>query len=359
MRMTHMKRVLITGSCGLIGSSLSVYFGSLGWDVYGIDNNMRANFFGADGDTSSVLRNLRTASIRYTHKALDIRDRNRIADEIKAIRPDLIVHCAGQPSHDLAKDRPFDDFEINALATMNLLEAARKHCPESPFVFLSTNKVYGDAPNRLPLIELETRFEYAEKAHYHGIGESCSIDQSKHSLMGVSKLSADIMVQEYGRYFGMPTVSLRCGCITGAAHAAAELHGFMAYMAKAVREERTYVIYGYKGKQVRDNLHAYDVCTAVHAFAGEPQAAAVYNLGGGRENSVSVLEALGKFEELMGKKAIVQYIDQPRNGDHICYISDTSKFRVDFPQWSVSRSLNDIFGEFAFIEAPAKNAIRA
>src|SRR6185295_11072133 len=250
-----------------------------------------------------------------------------------AEQPDAIIHCAAQPSHDLAKDRPFDDFEVNAGGTLNLLEAARQHCPETPFVFLSTNKVYGDAPNEIPLVELETRYDYANAADTHGIDESCRIDASTHSLFGASKLAADIMVQEYGRYFGMPTVCLRGGCLTGPRHSAAELHGFLAYVAKAIKEGRTYRIYGYKGKQVRDNIHAFDVCRFFEAFYNAPRAAAVYNIGGGRQNSISVLEAIARLESLTGKRLAVEYVDVNRVGDHICYISDLRRLTGDYPGW--------------------------
>jgi CDP-paratose 2-epimerase len=254
---------------------------------------------------------------------------------VREQRPDLIIHCAAQPSHDLAAQRPFDDFEVNATGTLNLLEAVRQSCPESPFIFMSTNKVYGDVPNELPLVEQETRYDYADPQHRAGIDESCRIDESLHSLFGASKLAADILVQEYGRYFSMPTVCFRGGCLTGSKHSGAEMHGFLAYLARAVREGRSYRIYGYKGKQVRDNIHAYDVCTAFLAFYEHPRIAAVYNLGGGRENSVSLIEAIQRFEELMGKKLRTEYVEHARSGDHICYISDMSRFRRDYPQWQI------------------------
>jgi CDP-paratose 2-epimerase len=262
-------------------------------------------------------------------------------------RPTLIVHAAAQPSHDLAAGRPFDDFDVNAVGTLNLLEAARTSCPESPFVFLSTNKVYGDAPNELPLVELETRFDYADPADREGIDESCRIDASMHSLFGASKVGADVLTQEYGRYFGLPTVSFRGGCLTGPNHSGAELHGFLAYMARVAREGGTYRIFGYKGKQVRDNIHSYDVCTAVMAFAERPSSGAVYNLGGGRANSISVLEALARFEELVGRQVARHYLDEPRRGDHVCYITDLSRFRADYPEWEVTVDLDTILAELA------------
>jgi len=342
-----MKCVLITGSSGLIGSEAVTYFDARGWEVHGIDNNMRRDFFGPDGDTTWNLERLRRSTKHFTHHRLDIRNRPAMLELVKAERPDLIIHCAAQPSHDLAKDRPFDDFEINAVGTLNLLEAARRYCPESPFVFMSTNKVYGDAPNEKPLVELETRYDYADPADYHGIDETCRIDASLHSLFGASKLAADVMVQEYGRYFNIPTVCLRAGCLTGPNHSGAELHGFLAYLARAVKEGRTYRVYGYKGKQVRDNIHSYDVCTFFQAFYERPRLAAVYNLGGGRANSISVLEAITRFEDLVGKNLHVQYVDRNRVGDHICYISDLRRIQADYPEWAISRSLDDIFRELA------------
>jgi CDP-paratose 2-epimerase len=341
------RRVLITGSSGLIGSEAVTYFDDRGWTVHGVDNNMRRDFFGADGDTTWNLERLRRVAKRFVHHHLDIRDRAAMLGLAKSQRPDLIIHCAAQPSHDLAKDRPFDDFEVNAVGTLNLLEAARQSCPEAPFIFMSTNKVYGDAPNDVPLVEMATRWEYARAEDYHGISEECRLDRSVHSLFGASKLAADVMVQEYGRYFNMPTVCLRGGCLTGPNHSGAELHGFLAYLARAIREGRTYRIYGYKGKQVRDNIHAYDVCAFVNAFFEAPRAAAVYNLGGGRANSVSLVEAIGKLEERIGKKLVVEYVDRNRVGDHICYISDLRKVGADYPGWQPEYPLDRIFDELS------------
>lgn len=337
-----MKRVLITGSSGLIGSEAVTFFDQRGWEVHGIDNNMRREFFGPDGDTTWNLDRLRGSAKHFAHHPVDIRHREAILALFQAHCPDLIIHCAAQPSHDLAKDRPFEDFEVNAVGTLNLLEAARRHCPEAPFIFMSTNKVYGDAPNERPLVELPTRWDYADPADYEGIDESCRVDASLHSLFGASKLAADVMVQEYGRYFNMPTVCFRGGCLTGPNHSGAELHGFLAYLAKAVKEGRVYRIYGYKGKQVRDNIHSYDVCTAFLAFYESPRQAAVYNLGGGRGNSVSILDAIAQFEELMGRKLQVEYVETNRVGDHICYISDLRRLKADYPQWEISRSLKEI-----------------
>jgi CDP-paratose 2-epimerase len=247
----------------------------------------------------------------------------------------------------LAASRPFDDFEINALATMNLLEAARAWAPESPFVFMSTNKVYGDAPNELELVELETRWDYADPALKDGINESMRIDKTTHSLFGVSKAAADLLVQEYGRYFGMPTVCFRGGCLTGPQHSGAELHGFLSYIARAIQEGRTYRIFGYKGKQVRDNIHSYDVCTAMMAFAERPVPGAVYNLGGGRENSISLLEAVAALEQRLDRRLATEYVDDNRVGDHICYISDLSRFRADYPDWEITVSLSELLDQLA------------
>lgn len=339
------KTALVTGSSGLIGSEATEFLDARGWIVHGVDNNMRRAFFGEHGDTTWNLERLRKATRRFAHHDLDIRDRQAITELVREQKPDLIVHCAAQPSHDLAASRPFDDFEVNAVGTLNLLEAARHACPESPFVFLSTNKVYGDAPNELELVELETRWDYADPAHYDGIDESCRIDASMHSLFGASKVAADILVQEYGRYFGMPTVCLRGGCLTGPKHSGAELHGFLAYLARATLEGRTYRIFGYKGKQVRDNIHSHDVCTAIMAFYESPHSGAVYNLGGGRANSVSVLEAIERFEELTGRRLEWEYVEQARRGDHICYISDLRRLRADHPGWEISVSLDEIFDQ--------------
>jgi CDP-paratose 2-epimerase len=313
-----------------------------GWEVHGIDNNLRMEFFGSDGDTRRNLERLLAHTTRFEHHELDIRDRDGVSKVVVEVRPGLIVHCAAQPSHDLAARLPFVDFDVNAGGTLNLLEAARASCPESPFVFLSTNKVYGDAPNERELVELETRYDYADAAERNGIDESCRIDATTHSIFGSSKAAADLLVQEYGRYFGMPTVCFRGGCLTGSGHASAELHGFLAYLARCVLEGRTYRIYGYKGKQVRDNIHATDVCAAALAFAESPRAGAVYNIGGGRANSISILEAIAQLEELTGAELATEYVDEARRGDHICYISDLSRFQREYPSWRVTVTLEEI-----------------
>jgi CDP-paratose 2-epimerase len=340
------KTALVTGSSGLVGSETVAHLDSLGWTVHGMDNNMRADFFGPGGDTRPNLARLRAATQRFTHHDLGMRERDAIAALVGEVRPDLIVHAAAQPSHDLAARRPFDDFEVNAVGTLNLLEAARTWCRESPFVFMSTNKVYGDRPNELPLVELETRWDYADDAQRAGIDETMPIDATLHSLFGVSKASADLLVQEYGRYFGMPTVSFRGGCLTGPQHAGVPLHGFLAYLSRAVRDGLHYQVFGHKGKQVRDNLHSLDVCRAIVAFAEQPRAAAVYNLGGGRGNSISMLEAIGRFEEVHRRKLDWEYVEEPRLGDHVCYISNLARFRADYPDWDVRVSLDAIFDDF-------------
>ena len=348
-----MKTALVTGSSGLIGSDTVSYLDERGWRVHGVDNNMRREFFGEHGDTTWNLERLLRETKRFEHHGLDVRDRDGMERLVAETRPDLIVHAAAQPSHDLAARMPFEDFDVNAVGTLNLLEAARRHAPESPFVFMSTNKVYGDAPNELELVELETRFDYADPAYRDGIDETMRIDATMHSLFGASKVAADVMVQEYGRYFGMPTVCFRGGCLTGARHSGAELHGFLAYLARAVRDGLHYRIYGYKGKQVRDNIHSSDVCGAVVAYAESPRAAAVYNLGGGRGNSVSILEAIARFEDLFGRKLDHTYVDGPRRGDHICYISDLARFRTDYPEWELTMDLDAIIAEFAEQREPA------
>ncbi len=339
------KTVLVTGSSGLIGSEAALFFDARGWQVHGVDNNMRRDFFGPDGDTLWNLERVQRLTRYFHHYHLDIRDRPAILALIKELRPNLIIHCAAQPSHDLAATRPFDDFDVNAVGTVNLLEAVRQFACESPFIFMSTNKVYGDAPNELSLVEMETRFDYAAPEQINGIDESCRIDSTMHSVFGASKVAADVIVQEYGRYFDMPTVCLRGGCLTGSAHSGAELHGFLAYLARAVFEGRTYRIFGYKGKQVRDNIHAYDVASVFLSFYENPGRAAVYNLGGGRDNSVSVMEAIALFEDAFSIKLSTEYLDGNRAGDHICYISDLTRLKNDYPQWQITRSLDMIIKE--------------
>src|SRR5436305_7053127 len=285
------KRALVTCSCGLIGSEVSLHLGRQGFRVFGIDNNARAVFFGPEGDTRWSLERLQSKLPDYKHFDVDIRNREAILRLIAEIKPDAIIHTAAQPSHDRAASIPFDDFDTNAVGTLNLLEAARRTRPESPFVNMSTNKVYGDLPNTIRLRELDTRWDYDDPNYENGIPETFSIDQSKHSLFGASKVAGDVMVQEYGRYFGMPTCCLRGGCLTGPNHSGVELHGFLSYLVKCNIEGRLYKIFGYQGKQVRDNIHSLDVARFIHAFAENSRCGEVYNIGGGRANSVSILEA--------------------------------------------------------------------
>ncbi len=342
-----MNTLIVTGSSGLIGSESVTYFESRGWTVHGIDNNMRRDFFGPDGDTTWNLNRIQSIARNFTHHAIDLRDRTAILELWAVIKPDFVIHCAAQPSHDLAASRPFDDFDVNAVGTMNVLEATRQTRPDAIFCHLSTNKVYGDAPNELPLKELATRWDYADPADVDGIRETFRIDQSKHSLFGASKVAADIMVQEYGRYFGMRTACFRGGCLTGPAHSAAELHGFLAYLVKCCATGRPYRVFGYKGKQVRDNIHSFDVCRALEMFQQDPRCGEVYNLGGGRGNSVSILEAIARAEAVIGKKMTWEYVDKNREGDHICYISNLAKLKTHFPSWGITKSLDDIFMEIA------------
>jgi len=339
------KKLLVTGSSGLIGSEVVTFFCGDGWEVYGVDNNMRKEFFGAHGDTSWNRNRLQEQFKNFRHHEVDIRDRSQILEVVGQIRPNAIVHTAGQPSHDLAASRPFDDFDVNAVGTLNLLEAARRSCPEAPFVHMSTNKVYGDAPNRLNLVEKETRWDYADPEYADGIKETFSIDHSMHSIFGASKAAADVMAQEYGRYFQMQTCCLRGGCLTGPNHSGVELHGFLSYLIRCNLEGKTYKIFGYKGKQVRDNIHSFDVVRFMNEFIQAPRIAEVYNLGGGRDNSISILEAFALIEKISGKKMLYDYVDQNRKGDHICYISDLSKMKAHYPKWNITKNLKATFIE--------------
>jgi CDP-paratose 2-epimerase len=338
-------KVLVTGSSGLIGSEAVEHFDRQGHHVVGADNNMRRVFFGPPGDTLWNLERLKRTAKRFTHIALDIRDRDHVMTIFREHRFDLIVHCAAQPSHDKAADIALLDFEVNALGTVNLLEATRQHCRDAAFVFMSTNKVYGDAPNEKPMRETETRYDYSDVADFEGIDENCRIDRTLHSLFGASKAAADLYAQEYGRYFGMNVGIFRGGCLTGPSHSGVELHGFLSYLLKVALSGATYTIYGYKGKQVRDNLHSFDVVRAFEEFARNPRPGEVYNLGGGRDNSVSILEAIARIEALTGKKIKWTYAEQPRRGDHICYITNLNKLKSHYPDWSVTRSLDSTLEE--------------
>lgn len=337
----------MTGSSGLIGSEVCVFFARQGYAVHGLDNNQRAVFFGPQGDTRWNQQRLESKLSDYSHHELDVRDRESVRQMLSLIKPDVIVHTAAQPSHDRASAIPFDDFDTNAVGTLNLLEAARHECPESPFIHMSTNKVYGDAPNNIQLKELETRWDYDDPSYENGITEDFTIDQSKHSLFGASKVAADVMVQEYGRYFSMPTCCLRGGCLTGPKHSGVELHGFLSYLMKCNLEGKQYTVFGYKGKQVRDNIHSFDVARFMWEFANAPRSGEVYNLGGGKQNSCSMLEAFTHAEKATGKAMNFVYSDVNREGDHICYYSDLTKMLEHYPNWSITKSLDDIFSEIA------------
>lgn len=334
MQKVRKKTVLITGSAGLIGSESARFFANKGFKVIGIDNDLRKYFFGLEASIAWNLRKLKKEVKNYTHFNIDIRNKKKIDEILKENKPDLIIHTAAQPSHDWAAKEPLTDFTINALGTHILLESFRRFCPEAVFIFTSTNKVYGDNPNKLPLKELKTRYELASNnPFYKGINENMSLDNNIHSIMGVSKTAADLMVQEYGKYFGLKTVSFRCGCLTGPAHSAARLHGFLAYLVASIINGSEYTIFGYKGKQVRDNVHAFDVVNAFYYFYLNPQSGEVYNMGGSRYSNISIIEAIEKIEKILGKKAKVKYNPKNRIGDHIWYISDVSKFKSRYPKW--------------------------
>lgn len=338
-------KLLVTGSSGLIGSEVVDYFSTLGWQVHGVDNNMRADFFGPQGDTRWNQARLQARHPHFSHYELDIRNRQDVMQCLKSLRPDVVVHTAAQPSHDLAAARPFDDFDTNAVGTLNMLEFTRLHAPASVFIHMSTNKVYGDRPNTIKLKELATRWDYDDPAYENGITEVFPIDQSKHSLFGASKVAADVLVQEYGRYFGMKCCALRGGCLTGPNHSGVELHGFLSYLIKCNLAGRRYKVFGYQGKQVRDNIHSFDVVRFMHAFIENPRCGEVYNIGGGRANSVSILEAFDMISSLSGKPMVWEYVDKNREGDHICYISDLSKIKAHYPGWQITKTLDDVFLE--------------
>ena len=338
-----MRTLLVTGSSGLIGSEVCLHFGNLGWQIHGVDNNQRAVFFGPQGDTRWNQRRLQSLIKSFVHHELDIRNRQGVLELIESLRPDAIVHTAAQPSHDRAVAIPFDDFDTNAVGTLNLLEATRQFVPESPFVHLSTNKVYGDAPNEIPMTELETRWDYANPEYAQGIPETFRIDQSKHSLFGASKVAADVIVQEYGRYFGLYTCCLRGGCLTGPNHSGVELHGFLSYLVKCNLENRVYKIFGYKGKQVRDNIHSHDVACFIEEFIRSPRNGEVYNIGGGKENTCSIWEAFETVSLMTNTPMKYEYLDNNREGDHICYYSNLRKMKAHYPNWDITRSLESIF----------------
>jgi CDP-paratose 2-epimerase len=349
------RTIIVTGSAGLIGSETVKHFANDGASVIGIDNDMRAKFFGEEASTGKVRDDLIAKVRGYKHHDIDIRDANALTDLFKKHTPNIsaVVHSASQPSHDWAARDPKTDFGINANGTLNMLEAARKFCPEAPFVFLSTNKVYGDTPNRLPLRELSKRWEIEAGHDYEpGIPESMSIDQTKHSLFGASKAAADLLVQEYGRYFGMPTVSLRGGCLTGPAHAGTELHGFLSYLMVCTVSGRRYRVFGYKGKQVRDNIHSFDLVQAIAHFIRAPRAGEVYNIGGSRHANCSMLEAIELCEAISGQKLSWQYEETNRIGDHIWWISDVRKFQSHYPAWKFRYGLREILEEIYQATSP-------
>ena len=334
-------KILVTGSSGLIGSEVCTYFSSQGHSIHGIDNNQRKEFFGPQGDTSWRLKELRDNLTDFTHHEIDIRDRRKVLHLVQELTPEAFIHTAAQPSHDKAASIPFEDFDVNAVGTLNLLEATRQFCPDSPFIHMSTNKVYGDGPNGINLKEKDTRWDYDDPTYEKGIPESFSIDQCKHSLFGASKVAADIMVQEYGRYFGMATCCLRGGCLTGPSHSGVELHGFLSYLVKCNLEGKTYKIFGYKGKQVRDNIHSSDVVQFIDLFIKSPRSGEVYNLGGGKDNSCSILEAFDICESHSGLSQNYECLDDNRIGDHICYYSDLTKIESHYPAFSLRHSLSD------------------
>jgi CDP-paratose 2-epimerase len=352
-----MKKLLVTGSSGLIGSEVCIHFAQLGWEIHGVDNNQRAVFFGPSGDTRWNQNRLSLLIENFKHHEVDIRNRQDVLDLIQNVKPDAIVHTAAQPSHDRAAAIPFDDFDTNAVGTFNMLEATRRYRTDIPFVHMSTNKVYGDAPNEIEMTELETRWDYADNTYLNGIPESFRIDQCKHSLFGASKVSADISVQEYGRYFNMPSCVLRGGCLTGPSHSGVELHGFLSYLVKCNLEEKEYTVFGYKGKQVRDNIHSYDVARFIEEFIKAPRVAEVYNLGGGKENTCSILEAFDIISKISGKPMKYKYDETNRIGDHICYYSDLRKMKEHYPNWDITKSLQTTFEEIyqAWIQRETAN----
>ncbi|MFC1648294.1 NAD-dependent epimerase/dehydratase family protein [Nanoarchaeota archaeon] len=343
-------KALVTGSAGLVGSEAVKFYAQQGFKVYGIDNDMRKYFFGDGASTEWKLKELQEDHGEYKHYNNDIRDDGAVSKIFQKEGPfDLVIHSAAQPSHDWAAKEPYTDFSINAHGTLVMLENFKKHSPDGVFIFTSTNKVYGDTPNRLPLVEMETRYEVDTKHKYHkkGIDESMSIDSSTHSIFGASKVAADVMTQEYGKYFGLNTASFRGGCLTGPAHSGAELHGFLAYLAKCVVEGKPYTVFGYKGKQVRDNIHSVDLISCFDHFFKKPRQGEVYNMGGSRHSNISMLEAIKKLEEITGKKLKWSYKEDNRIGDHMWYISDVSKFQSHYPQWKYEFDIDAILQEIA------------
>ena len=337
------KKILVTGSSGLIGSEVVRYFCNLGYEVYGLDNNLRELFFGPQGSTLSTLTGLKEKFNNFSNYSIDIRDKEKVRELISEIKPLSIVHTAAQPSHDKAASIPFIDFEVNALGTLNLLESIREYSKDTIFIHMSTNKVYGDNPNFLKMKELDSRWEYDCEFFKVGINETMSLDNCTHSLFGVSKTASDLLVQEYGRYFDIPTCCLRGGCLTGPSHAGVSLHGFLNFLIRCNLKNSKYTIFGYEGKQVRDNIHSTDVVEFIAKFIKKPKIASVYNIGGGYQNSISIIESFEKIENLTGLKMKYDYDDKARIGDHICYYSDLTKIKNDFDDWEVKKSLDYIF----------------
>ena len=344
-----MSVAIVTGAGGLVGGEAARFYLAKGWTVAGIDNDMRARFFGPEASTRWQIDRLRGESRAYRHHEIDIRDRAAVERAFASYGKDVavVLHTAAQPSHDWAASDPVTDFEVNAVGTLVILECCRRSCPEAPFVFTSTNKVYGDAPNLLPLVERETRWELDPGHPYAaaGIDESMSIDQSKHSVFGASKVAADVMVQEYGRYFGLKTGVFRGGCLTGPGHSGTRLHGFLSYLMKCAVTGREYTVYGYKGKQVRDNIHSHDLVQAFEAYRCAPRAGEVYNMGGSRFSNCSMAEAIGLCEEIAGRKMNVRYSEENRSGDHIWWISSVEKFRRHYPSWKLTYDVPAILRE--------------
>jgi len=337
--------VIVTGSSGLIGSAAVEHWDQLGANVVGIDNDMRAEFFGREGSTRWNLERLQRVTRHFRSESLDIRDRESVFALFANDPPDLVIHCAAQPSHDRAAKIPLLDFEVNAVGTLNLLEATRLHAPQATFCHMSTNKVYGDAPNEIPLVELETRWEFANPEDWNGISESCRIDQTMHSMFGASKTAADILAQEYGRYYGLNVGIFRGGCLSGCGHSGVQLHGFLSYLVHVAVHAKPYTIFGYKGKQVRDQIESSDVVLAMQAFAENPRPGEVYNIGGGRENAASVLECIQIIHDLAGIELQWELCAEHRKGDHKCYITDLTKLRTHYPQWDVRISLRELIGQ--------------
>lgn len=347
------KMALITGSAGLIGSESVRFFADHDFRIIGIDNDFRSYYFGPDASTQWNNKLLEDKfKKQYLHYSIDIRDYLTLEQIFKKNKFDLVIHTAAQPSHDWAANEPLTDFSVNANGTSNLLELTRLYCPEAPFIFTSTNKVYGDLPNELPLVEKEKRYEIKETHRYfRGIDETMSIDNSTHSLFGASKVAADVLVQEYGRYFKMNTAVFRGGCLTGPSHSGTKLHGFLSYLVKSIASGKTYTILGYKGKQVRDNIHSYDLVNAFYHVYKNPKQGVAYNIGGSRHSNVSILEAVEKIEKLLKKKAKVEYNEKNRIGDHIWYISDVTKFKTDYPDWDYKYNGDQILEEMCQVES--------